>query len=292
MTQQILAQQILAQQILAQQIQQAIDLLPDTPKGNQLREDYIFELIPLHCGYSTLTFDEILKHNNFIQRINRLLPPSKQISDTPVKKIYPIGCCGELMITNPDKAISECHTCGRTEQLRGCILTNGQFYSNKGVNPSIYRHTTHCKKILRCLQGLQSTVIPNKLITRIKLEHKRLYLCGEKYISVAHVRRILKLLKMSKHNINAVKIKYMVTGNKSAPTLSHNESKHIIFQLKTFAEKSIKLGIGSLSHIFLIRKLIEQHLPEGERKEQLLHNLPVQSRESYNKNQEKFNTHY
>jgi hypothetical protein len=132
-------------------IQKQLDLLPNSPEAAKLREDYEFELIPYYCNYTQLSFQEILKMNNFIPRINRLLPKPQQITESSPQAVPPKQCCGQNMHTDSFSAFLQCQVCGATENLHGTILTNAQFYANGARKPTIYKHTNHCKKLLRCL---------------------------------------------------------------------------------------------------------------------------------------------
>jgi hypothetical protein len=266
--------------ITAPEVFDILMMLPPSPKATELQQDYEFALCDYCSGQYSLK--ETLSFNSIINRYNVLKTEDNPIIQRPsVNKPDAIKyCCGKPMVATLSSIT--CHHCGLFEQLCDTSL---QWHSKSQFSYKISK--TFEKKIM-LLNCCEKYVPSSQLIADIKREHYANSLHGDRYITIKQIRNILITLKKESLFNHIVKIKAAVSGI-TQPQINHSERLKIIALFRKLATHAKRLNIVSISHIYFLRRVIEDTLVFGERKSRILANIHLQTPIVIAKNEKMFN---
>jgi hypothetical protein len=199
--------------------------------------------------------------------------------------LYDLCECGNKMAIQSNSSEMMCLRCGMTTTLIGSVTEESQLFAQEGnrVAHGSYDPSRHCKFWIERIQAKESTVIPEKYISKIRESIKKDRLTNLKNISVKQFRIYLKQNDLSKLNDHIPLIKKIITGY-IPPQLSHMEMQllFIYFDKATKTYEVIKPNNkkNSLYYPFLIYKILDLIVKNDEKKKGLLSSIHLQSYET------------
>lgn len=108
-----------------------------------------------------------------------------------------------------------CFNCGLTEQCNISTLPDWNCSeTHEYVKPYSYKRTNHFKEWINQIQGRESTVIPENVLSLIMNEIKKERLRDKSMITYCKIKEFLKKLKLNKYYEHIPNIIHKITGNK------------------------------------------------------------------------------
>jgi hypothetical protein len=198
--------------------------------------------------------------------------------------IYDICQCKEKMTLDMINSIMICKKCGITKDLCG-MVNEYETDTSKSKNTSSYIASKHCKYWVDRIQGKETLEISNieDIITKLKIFIKRDRISNINYITNDIIRSYLKEMSETCYNEHIPLLIKLITGI-SPPVLSDYEREliYIYFDkiIHIFNEIKPKDKKNCSYHPYFIYKILENILPDGNRKIQILNCIHLQSRET------------
>ena len=231
-------------------------------------------------------------NNSDLTNLNKLLNKFNNINlDTKVNELVFDDCdsCGAKMVICPSSSELICEVCGYTYQLEGTVLEDNQFYNQ---NEARYKHagyepSKHCKCWLERIQAKENNTINQEQIDKIENCIKRDNIKNKKLITIAQFRRYLKDCNLSDLNEHIALIRKKITGI-APPTLTYAEIQTITNSFSKSVKSYNRIKPNTKSNMifypYLLRKLIEMHISDYNRKKELLSFIHLQGSQTLSQN--------
>ncbi len=226
-----------------------------------------------------------------VKTINRLLIKYESIN-LEVKTnelVFDVCECGTKMEIHPVSSEMVCEKCGYSYMLEGTVLEDTMFYSQTETRykHANYQPAKHCRCWLERIQAKENNTISKEHLDKIESCIKRDNINNKKAIPVSQFRKYLKDCNLSELNEHIALIRKLVTGV-SPPCLTYAETQIIInaFSKSVKAYNLIKPNtkLNILYYPFVIRKLIEMHVSDYNKKKELLAFIHLQGSNTLSQN--------
>ncbi len=223
--------------------------------------------------------------------INKLINKYNAINlETKTSEIvFDICECGNKMEIHPVSSEMVCDKCGYSYMLEGTVLEDTMFYSQTETRykHANYQPAKHCRSWLDRIQAKENNTISQDHIDKIEMCIRRDNINNKKAIPVSQFRKYLKDCNLSELNEHIALIRKIITGV-APPTLTHAETQIIInaFSKSVKAYNIIKPNtkLNILYYPFVIRKLIEMHVKDYNKKKELLAFIHLQGSNTLSQN--------
>ncbi len=189
--------------------------------------------------------------------------------------------CGNVMQAMAESSELVCDSCGYLYELKGTVFSDSQFYSQESIR---YKHAGYepCKHIrswLERIQARETNTIDETQIMKIEACIKRDGIANKKRLTIEQLRRYLKDTGLTELNEHVALIKKIITGI-APPQLTFSETQDIAnsFAKAVKAYNIIRPSNKSnlLYYPFITYKLIEMHVPDYNKRKNLLSFIHLQ----------------
>lgn len=186
-----------------------------------------------------------------------------------------------------DEKISQyfCKKCAKQEKMDGAVFMDEQFFYQEGkrTKHGKYDSIKYAKLRLDCMQGKETTEIPNNVINDVKKCIKREQLWIEN-LNCEIIRKYLKMTGHTDYNHHAPKIMFIITGIPLV-TLTEQEETRVLMYISRILQIFRKINGDDDSncpyHPYFLYKTIEQVLKsprDAKRRKSLLSCAHLQAR--------------
>jgi hypothetical protein len=207
----------------------------------------------------------------------------------PVGRIpFKVATCGTVMEIFPSTSELICPCCGETSDLVATVFEDTQFYSQEGKRSKhgCYDPTRHCKFWVSRIQARESREaadISSVCLKAVAKCARRDLITDGRLLTCIQIRSYLKETHFTEYNDHVPLIKKRITGI-TPPQLTTGELR----KLYNYFDKSVNAfelvkphgKSNTMYYPYIIYKILDNVLKDGNRKNKILECIHLQSRDT------------
>lgn len=241
--------------------------------------NFINKMNRVHDDIKVVLSKYEIENDEITENIRIFNSVSVNITNNTVNEIKCV--CGDMYEVDEKTGEHKCNNCGIIMNNKCFTSYESNLIGKNSAQPqSRYEPSKHCHTWLSRIQASDTDHIPDKDMKKIAAYIKRQ---RPNYLDLEVMREYLKEIKMTKYNSQIPLLLKRISGKKIKKLTSMEKSKfNIYFDIAIGIYNKIKPDgkPNCLYHPYIIYKIWEQILPKGERKNELLSQIHLQSSET------------